>query len=133
MTLNELFSAWEARVTAIGLSLSDVRTEAGVHPANFSNWRNGRGGMTFASIQKVEAAVAALEQRARQGAAGKEAPEARAQGAAAGARRIIWPRCATTSHRRSIVASPSSAKRLMRAISTNSIGSAPNFTRLRPR
>lgn len=69
MTLDELFTGWEARATAIGLSLSDVRTEAGVHPANFSNWRNGKGGMTFASIQKVEAAVVALEQRARQDAA----------------------------------------------------------------
>jgi hypothetical protein len=61
MTHEELFAEWEARAKAAGRDLSDVRKKAGVHPANFSNWRNGKGGMTLASIQKVEAAVSELE------------------------------------------------------------------------
>lgn len=64
MTHDELFADWDARAKAIGTDLSAVRKAAGVHPANFSNWRNGKGGMTLASIQKVEAAIAAMEDRA---------------------------------------------------------------------
>jgi len=65
MELEELFADWEARAKAIGLTLADVRAEAGVHAPNFSNWRNGKGGMTFASIKKVEQAVRDLEARAK--------------------------------------------------------------------
>ncbi|PQM29424.1 hypothetical protein CVO77_00350 [Sphingopyxis lindanitolerans] len=61
MTHDELFADWETRAKAIGSDLSAVRKAAGVHPANFSNWRNGKGGMTLASIQKVEQAVADME------------------------------------------------------------------------
>lgn len=64
MTHEELFADWEARAKAKGFELSDVRKAAGIHPANFSNWRNGKGGMTLASIQKVEAAIASLTQSA---------------------------------------------------------------------
>lgn len=61
MTHDELFNEWEARATAIGRDLSAVRKQANIHPANFSNWRNGKGGMTLSSIQKVEAAISELE------------------------------------------------------------------------
>jgi len=61
MTQDDLFKDWERRAKAVGRSLSDVRELAGVHAPNFSNWRNGKGGMTLASIQKIEAAVSRLE------------------------------------------------------------------------
>lgn len=61
MEQDELFADWEARAKAIGLTLADVRAEAGVHAPNFSNWKQGKGGMTLASIKKVENAVRALE------------------------------------------------------------------------
>lgn len=63
MTHKDLFDDWEARAKAMGFTLSDVRKTAGIHPANFSNWRSGKGGMTLASIQKVEAAVTRLGRR----------------------------------------------------------------------
>lgn len=63
MEQEELFADWEARAKAIGLTLADVRSEAGVHAPNFSNWKQGKGGMTLASIKKLEAAVRALEAR----------------------------------------------------------------------
>lgn len=64
MEQDELFADWEARAKAIGLTLADVRAEAEVHAPNFSNWRRGKGGMTLASIRKVESAVRNLEARA---------------------------------------------------------------------
>lgn len=64
MTHEELFADWERRSVSAGFDLSAVRKVAGVHPANFSKWRTGKGGMTLASIQKVEAAVTSLEQSA---------------------------------------------------------------------
>ena len=63
MEQDELFADWEARAKAIGLTLADVRAEAGVHAPNFSNWKQGKGGMTLASITKVENAVRSLEAR----------------------------------------------------------------------
>lgn len=64
MTSEELFADWEARALAAGYSLADLRKRANVHAPNFSNWRNGKGGMTLASIQKIEAALAELESAA---------------------------------------------------------------------
>ena len=64
MTREELFDDWEARAIAAGRDLAAVRKLAGVHPANFSNWRRAKCGMTLASIEKVEAAVVELENRA---------------------------------------------------------------------
>jgi hypothetical protein len=64
MNQEQLFDEWQARVEKCGATLSDVRTIAKVHPANFSNWRNGKAGMTLASVQKIEGAVAQLERRA---------------------------------------------------------------------
>ncbi|WOF43797.1 hypothetical protein KNJ79_02195 [Sphingopyxis indica] len=61
MTHDEIFAEWEKRAIAGGFALSDVRKQAGVHAANFSNWRTGKGGMTLASIQKIEAAFSVLE------------------------------------------------------------------------
>lgn len=61
MTSDELFADWEARTLAAGFTMADLRKQANVHAANFSNWRNGKGGMTLASIQKIEAALASLE------------------------------------------------------------------------
>ena len=61
MEQEELFADWEARAKAIGLTLADVRAEAGVHAPNFSNWKQGKGGMTLSSIRKVENAVKSLE------------------------------------------------------------------------
>lgn len=63
MTSDELFADWEARTLAAGFTMADLRRQANVHAANFSNWRNGKGGMTLASIQKIEAALTDLEIR----------------------------------------------------------------------
>lgn len=68
MEQQELFADWEARAKAIGLTLADVRAEAGVHAPNFSNWRRGKGGMNISSINKVENAVRALEARHQEAA-----------------------------------------------------------------
>src|SRR3546814_7658693 len=61
MTNDEIFAKWDARAAASKLSLADVRKRAGVHAANFSNWRNGKGGMTIASMNKIDAAFDELE------------------------------------------------------------------------
>lgn len=68
MTQEELFADWERRAKAIGLDLSDIRDAAQIHAPNFSNWKNGKGGMTLSSIQRVEEAVRRLESERRDAA-----------------------------------------------------------------
>ena len=61
MTQSDLFKSWQERAAKCGKTLADVRRLAGVPSPNFSNWKNGKGGMTLTSVERIEAAVLQLE------------------------------------------------------------------------
>lgn len=69
MEQTDVFAEWKQRAEAAGSSLAAVRRRAGIHAANFCNWKNGKKGMTLASMSRVEAALREIEAAKSQGEA----------------------------------------------------------------
>jgi hypothetical protein len=64
MEQQDIIAAWERRAQAANVSMAEVRREAKIHGPNFTNWKKGKTGITLASIQKMEAALARFERSA---------------------------------------------------------------------
>jgi hypothetical protein len=62
MNQADLFKNWQERVERCGKKLADARRIAGIPSPNFSNWRNGKKGMTLTSVARMEKAVVQIEQ-----------------------------------------------------------------------
>lgn len=70
MNQEEIIANIEARAWDVGISISALCREAGVHPTTFSRWKKSERNpepisLTWRSIEKIYAALAAAEAKSR--------------------------------------------------------------------